>query len=419
MKAFNRIIIIFASIIIGAGILINLDLFRLVDSDLNRRHQIEINRLSIIIQQSNSIPSNLSDYKYVKNIEQSTTDLSKNSADTFFSGRNLDYSIRLINNTLYRFDYVTDNKHDFSPLFIGINLSLLAILVMVVVLLLYLKYSLIAQFIKVKDLPYQLSKGNLTIPLKESKNRFFGKFIWGLDLLRENIEEHKATELQLQKEKKTLILSISHDIKTPLSAIKLYSQALSKNLYATESKRQEVALSINKKADEIERFVGDIIKTTSNEIVNIEVKKEEFYISQLVRHITDYYKEKLSLLKIKFCVASYTDAIVMGDFDRSMEVLQNIMENAIKYGDGDTISIEFSEEENYKLISIINTGNTLPKPELPHIFESFWRGSNSQGKNGNGLGLYIARQIMLKMHGDIFSNCDNEKMSITVVLKMI
>lgn len=232
-------------------------------------------------------------------------------------------------------------------------------------------------------------------------------------------EEHKATELQLQKEKKTLILSISHDIKTPLSAIKLYSQALSKNLYATESQRQEVALSINKKADEIERFVGDIIKTTSNEIVNIEVKAEEFYISQLVRQITDYYKEKLSLLRIKFCVASFTDAIVMGDFDRSIEVLQNIIENAIKYGDGGVISIDFSEEENYKLITISNTGNTLEKSELPHIFESFWRGSNAQGKNGNGLGLYIARQIMLKMHGDIYASCDREKMSITVVLKMI
>ena len=112
------------------------------------------------------------------------------------------------------------------------------------------------RFYHLRELPYELSKGNLNTPLKESKSRYFGRFIWGMDLLRERLEVQKQEELRLQKENKTLLLSIMHDIKTPLSAIKLYAKALSKNLY--EGDRQiEIAENINDRADDIEMCIRD------------------------------------------------------------------------------------------------------------------------------------------------------------------
>lgn len=68
------------------------------------------------------------------------------------------------------------------------------------------------------------------------KSRFFGKFLWSLDMLREKLEADKLRRLELEKEKKTLLLSLSHDIRTPLSAIELYTQALEENLYEDEEK---------------------------------------------------------------------------------------------------------------------------------------------------------------------------------------
>ena len=94
------------------------------------------------------------------------------------------------------------------------------------------------------------------------------------------------------------------------------------------------------------------------------------------------------------------------------------MENAVKYGDGRRISITVDEEEDCKLITVSNTGCTLPDEETPHIFDSFWRGSNSSGKPGSGLGLYICRQLMSKMNGDIFARCENGIMNITAVFRM-
>jgi signal transduction histidine kinase len=131
----------------------------------------------------------------------------------------------------------------------------------------------------------------------------------------------------------------------------------------------------------------------------------------------DYYTEKLSLIGTDFSVGEYSDCILSGDPNRLTEVLQNIIENAVKYGDGRSISITFSSEEDCKLIAVRNSGCTLSENELPHIFDSFWRGSNIGSHAGSGLGLYICRQIMHKSGGEIFAEIMGGDMIVTVVIR--
>ena len=88
---------------------------------------------------------------------------------------------------------------------------------------------------------------------------------------------------------------------------------------------------------------------------------------------------------------------------QALEVLQNILENALKYGDGKRIAIHFANEEDCRLVTVENTGCTLPERELPNIFDSFYRGSNSEKQKGSGLGLYICRQIMRAMDGEVYA----------------
>ena len=95
------------------------------------------------------------------------------------------------------------------------------------------------------------------------------------------------------------------------------------------------------------------------------------------------------------------------------------MENAFKYGDGKEIKISFYEEEYCQLIKISNTGLCVKQEEMPHLFDSFYRGSNVADKAGNGLGLYICREIMQKMEGEIFAVRDETGMSFHLVLPMI
>lgn len=327
--------------------------------------------------------------------------------------------IREIDGSLYRFDYDAKNNMENKKIRLAVNGILAVMSVMVFLVLLYVQEKILRPFEQLKSVPYELSKGNLTIPVRENKNPFFGKFLWGLDLLRENMEQQKQRELALQKEKKTILLSLSHDIKTPLSAIKLYAKALSKNLYSDTEKQRETAEKINDKADEIERYVSQIITASREDFLSLEVENGEFYLENLVQRIGEYYSEKLALIKTDFRIGAYQNCLLFGDLERSVEVLQNLMENAVKYGDGKRIDLLFSNEDEGVLVSVRNSGCTLPKSDLPHIFESFWRGRNSEKAEGSGLGLYICRQLMHKMNGDVFAEMNEGIIEIITIFRRV
>ena len=313
---------------------------------------------------------------------------------------------------------VTYNRENDDSYLILINSSLGIMVIVSIITGMYISTRIIKPFSDIKEMPFEIAKGNLSIPIKEQKNKYLGKFTWGMDMLRENIENNKKRELKYQKEKKTLILSLSHDIKTPLSAIKLYARALKDNLYDSEEKKLEAVEGISKNTIEIERFVNEIVKNSREDFMDLPVKISDFYLKDVIYEIKSYYKDKLEPLKIDFKVNEFENCILKGDKDRVIEVLQNIIENAIKYGDGNNIEIKFSEEEDCKLVSILNSGCELKEEDLPHIFDSFYRGSNSKKKEGSGLGLYICKQLMHKMDGDIFAKIkDNTNFEVTVVLR--
>ena len=384
----------------------NLLLHYLNSPENGRPHRVEINRLALQIEQDGLESVDLSQCEFVCNIAE--------FGENFYDPQS-DYSIREINGKLYRFDYKAKNDSGNTQMVIAVNVILAVMTAAVFGILLYVRGKILRPFERLTNVPYELSKGNLTPPVKESKSRFFGKFLWGIDLLRENIEQQKQRELELQKEKKTLLLSLSHDIKTPLSAIKLYSKALSKNLYPDTEKQREIAESINEKADEIEGYVTQIITASREDFLSLDVENGEFYLSELVRNIAAYYFEKLELVKTEFVIGEYKNCLLFGDLDRAVEVFQNVIENAVKYGDGKRIELLFPDEDEGVLIAVRNGGCTLDKSDLPHIFESFWRGANSENIRGSGLGLYICRQLMHKMKGEIFAETDGEFITVTAV----
>ena len=96
-------------------------------------------------------------------------------------------------------------------------------------------------------------------------------------------------------------------------------------------------------------------------------------------------------------------------------MLQNVMENSLKYGDGRRVELIFPEDDECAQIAIRNCGCTLGKDDLPHIFESFWRGANAKNIRGRGLGLYICRQLMRRMNGEIFAWIDDDIITVTAV----
>lgn len=296
--------------------------------------------------------------------------------------------------------------------------ALLLMELFVLGVLIYLRSHLVQPFHRMREMTYELSKGNLQGEVKAEKNQYLGKFLWGLNELKDALRVSRKRELELQREKKMLLLSLSHDIKTPLNMIKLYGKVLEDGLYPTDDERMNAYHQIGEKAIQIENFVSEIMKASKEDIVHIEVEKGEFYLKELVQWIETFYGEKCALRKCALTIDEYQNRIFQGDIHRLFEVFENLFINAFKYGDGRSICVSFYEEDYCQLVRVFNTGEPVSEKEFVHLFDSFFRGENTRGQQGNGLGLYICKEIMHKMGGDIFAECETDGMAFVVVLPM-
>lgn len=436
MKKYNKImalvIAVFCVLIIGINIFAGYGESKKTVGNKTREYRVWINRVISDIDEfendkKQSLENidelmtymNVDEYPYIEDIECiSIDDIAGESL--FFNEENDDYVVYTTDNYIYKITYMV--AYDTNYAMLWVNVIAVFFFIVTIIILIYIKKKIIVPFNKLTDIPYELSKGNLTVPLKESKGKLFGRFLWGMDLLRENIEDNKKRELELQKEKKMLLLSLSHDIKTPLSAIKLYSKALTKNLYKNEEKKMEIIENIGVKVNEIEGFIAEIVKASNDDFISFTVENDEFYIKGVLDQIAEYYAEKMQLNQIDFSVDCSSNCIVYGDSARAVEVIQNIIENAIKYGDGKSIKVSAEKEEETYVVSIKNTGCTLEKREIAHIFDSFFRGSNVGKENGSGLGLYICRKLMNMMEGEITAKIieteHSQEMCINIMFRM-
>lgn len=407
MKSFDKVIAAVIVLMLLTAAAVNVIILGGKGS-LSETVKVETERVRYQIERQGNIPD-AGSYEHIVSISR------YDGSDDFFDSR-YSYIVCKKGDDLYRVEYKDAAAEDARKReLVIVNAAMGVFAVMIIMVLLYVRRKVISPFNELSELPIELAKGKLTKPLKESRSRYFGRFIWGTDMLREKMEKQREHELEVQKDKQTLILSLSHDIKTPLSAIKLYSRALEKGLYDDPEKLAEVYSGISERAGEIEGYLTKLSGAVKEDFLGLEVSVGEVYLSEIITGIKRLYTDKLSVTGTEFVIGEHTDCLLCADAERAEEAMQNLMENAIKYGDGRQIAITFSDEEDCRLVTVSNTGCTLPEDEAVHIFESFYRGTNVGSKPGSGLGLYIARQLMLKMGGDIFANISDGKMNITLV----
>ena len=402
MRAFKKLCVVVIAVFLLLTAVLNIVLLKTTDN-VDGIYRVEAKRLADEIAKTGNY--DIGKYPHITGV---------------FTGDDLyrsdeHYVIIEAGGTLYRVEYIVGNGlHSIA----AVNCVLCVMLLLIAGLLYYIKQNIIVPFGRLNDVPQELAKGNLAVPIPEEKSRFFGKFTWGVNLLRESIEDSRKKEITMQRDKKLLLLSLSHDIKTPLSAIKLNAKALVKGLYKDEEKRRAAAESINNRADEIENFVSEITRAASEDFMSFEVTSSEEFLSRIIARIDARYAPQLAMLGTEFEILKYDDCILSCDPDRLAECLQNLIENAIKYGNGRQIEISFDKMDGCELITVSNTGCTLEAKELPQIFESFHRGNNADNVQGNGLGLFICKRLISLMGGEVYADIHNGCFCVTLVVKL-
>ncbi|MBO5373388.1 MAG: HAMP domain-containing histidine kinase [Lachnospiraceae bacterium] len=266
-------------------------------------------------------------------------------------------------------------------------------------LLIFVYYRVVRPFQKLEKFSKQVAKGNLDFPLPVTKHQYFGAFTESFDLMREELKRAKESEYQANKSKKELMAELSHDIKTPIATIQAACEVM--QIKETNKDTLNKIGLINEKAKIIHALVDNLFHAALEELTVLKVEPVE-ESSVCIREMfldLEYYGEIKLTGKLPECLV-YMDKL------RLQQVIDNCLHNAWKYA-GTSVEVNFDEQKDGICIQIKDEGNGVLEEELPLILEKFYRGSNAKGKEGSGLGLYLAKLFMEQMKGDMDCYNDN------------
>lgn len=199
---------------------------------------------------------------------------------------------------------------------------------------------------------------------------------------------------------KELVTDISHQTKTPLSNILLYSQLLQEQVQDEESRR--LAGQIQQQSEKLQFLIEALIKTSRLESGTFQIKPEKNRMAEVIEDSIRPVRKKSEEKGIR--IQNEADRSLTASFDRkwTAEALFNILDNAVKYSPpGSRIRIEAEAYEIYAVIKIRDQGKGISEEEAPKIFGRFYRGEDVREEEGVGIGLYLSRQIIEAQSGYI------------------
>ena len=267
--------------------------------------------------------------------------------------------------------------------------------------------SILAPFHRLEHFARRIAAGDLDIPLHMDRAGSFGAFTESFDLMRTELARAREAERQATQSKKELVASLSHDIKTPVASIKAVAELMS--VTAAEEKDGQRLEIIRAKADQIDLLISNMFTATLEELQELPVTPTELPSTQLAEiiHNADY-QQKAAAFTLPEC-------LLIGDAVRLAQVMDNIFINSYKYAD---TGIELAARlEGHSLhISISDCGKGVLPEELPLLTQKFYRGENTAGQSGAGLGLYVSKYFMEKMSGEL--HCQNSPGGFSVLLTL-
>ncbi|HFV2792130.1 sensor histidine kinase [Peptoniphilus gorbachii] len=283
---------------------------------------------------------------------------------------------------------------------------LVGILVIVIGILLYKYIVLIGEMRELSDYIDKALDGNLEITefdekeLSKIKSKLI-KFLYS--------NQVKEKKISTEKNKtKDLIADISHQTKTPITNLSLYISLLE------DDPKDEYLEIIKYELNKLEFLIQNLVKSSRLESDIIGLQKHQANLKDLVEDVLREFKvildEKCIIIDLKA-----EDLIFNLDERWLKEAIHNLVDNAIKYSPkGSTINISvYKSYLNYNL-DIENECEDISEETLPKIFERFYRGKNSVSKDGLGLGLFIAREIIEKHGGNIRASLDENRIKFSV-----
>lgn len=272
---------------------------------------------------------------------------------------------------------------------------------------LWIYRSVATPLVKLRKATQNIKDGNLDFVLDVEGTDEFAELCRDFEEMRRRLKESAEEKLVLDKENKELISNISHDLKTPITAVKGYVEGIMDGVADTPEKMDRYVRTIYNKTVEMDHLINELTFYSK-----IDTNRIPYTFSKL--NVEDYFSDcaeevglELETRGIQLCYANYVDSDVqvIADGEQIRRVIHNIISNAIKYMDRGKgmkgiIQIRVKDVGDFVQVEIEDNGKGIAAKDLPYIFDRFYRTdvSRNSAKGGSGIGLSIVRKI-LEDHG--------------------
>lgn len=256
----------------------------------------------------------------------------------------------------------------------------------------------------------EISKGHYGYTVEEDPLNMVGDLVASFNRMSRELKEANDLKLKYEQNRKELIAGISHDLKTPITSIVGYVDAIQSGVANTDEKKERYLNIIGSNAQYTNDLIDDLFLFSK---LDINQMKYQFVRMPICEFLNDVFVEKqLELdekgVKMTFDIHINTEKSIAIDGKLVYRIVSNILSNAVKYGNKQNPEIYvLSEEiENGVKVSISDNGQGISKDDIGQIFDVFYRADASRNKEigGSGLGLAIAKQLVEAHKGSICAN---------------
>lgn len=290
----------------------------------------------------------------------------------------------------------------------------LVALLLAVVAALVIERSIVLPMRRLRATAHQLGAGDLSARAHITDSGEIGDLATAFNSMADRIEEREERLTELDRLKSDFVSSVSHELKTPLTTIKILAHLLQR-VALPDEERLDYSKTIATECDRQIDFVGNLLDLSRIESGAYTLSKSRVDIRELIAASVEaerYRAESLGLVLSTVIPAHMPPA--QGDFDGLRRVVRGLIDNAIKYTrSGDLVVVSASEATDRLAISVKDTGQGISEMDLPHVFDKFYRahseGTESEANEfapgtaapGVGLGLYLAKHVVDKLGGEI------------------
>ena len=274
---------------------------------------------------------------------------------------------------------------------------------------LWIYRSIAVPLVKLKKATKNIKEGNLDFVLEVEGNDEFSQLCQDFEEMRKRLKESTEEKILMDKENKELISNISHDLKTPITAVKGYVEGIMDGVADTPEKMDRYVRTIYNKTNEMDHLINELTFYSK-----IDTNRIPYTFSKL--NVEDYFSDcaeelglEMETRGIELVYANYVEkgVQVIADGEQIRRVIHNIVSNAIKYMEKPRgiIQLRVKDVGDFIKVEIEDNGKGIADKDLTYIFDRFYRTdvSRNSSKGGSGIGLSIVKKIMEDHGGKVWA----------------